>query len=83
MKLFGFYCVVQVMIGYYNRPEATAKVFDKDGFLHTGDVGYYNELEQVFVVDRVKELIKYKGFQVANTKIIVINIDCCNFVSDF
>ncbi|KAF4532197.1 hypothetical protein B566_EDAN002259 [Ephemera danica] len=53
-----------VMKGYVNDPEATAQVIDEDGWLHTGDVGYYDEDECFFVVDRIKELIKYKGFQV-------------------
>ncbi|XP_024539690.1 4-coumarate--CoA ligase 1-like [Selaginella moellendorffii] len=41
--------------GYLNDPEATALTIDKEGWLHTGDVGYINE---VFLVDRVKEIIK-------------------------
>ena len=55
----------QVMRGYLNRPEATAGMIDADGWLHTGDVGYADEDDYFYVVDRVKELIKYKGYQVA------------------
>ena len=55
----------QVMKGYLNNPEATAAMIDADGWLKTGDVGYFDEDEYLFIVDRVKELIKYKGFQVA------------------
>ncbi|MFB8777036.1 4-coumarate--CoA ligase family protein [Streptomyces broussonetiae] len=55
----------QVMKGYLGRPDATASMIDEDGWLHTGDVGYVDEEGWLFVVDRVKELIKYKGFQVA------------------
>jgi acyl-CoA synthetase (AMP-forming)/AMP-acid ligase II len=55
----------QVMKGYLNRPDATAAMIDTDGWLHTGDVGYVDGDGWLYVVDRVKELIKYKGFQVA------------------
>ncbi len=55
----------QVMKGYLGRPDDTAAMIDKDGWLHTGDVGYVDAGGWLFVVDRVKELIKYKGFQVA------------------
>ncbi|GGT24736.1 4-coumarate--CoA ligase family protein [Streptomyces chromofuscus] len=55
----------QVMKGYLGRPDATAAMIDADGWLHTGDVGHVDADGWLFVVDRVKELIKYKGFQVA------------------
>ncbi|WP_030673118.1 4-coumarate--CoA ligase family protein [Streptomyces cellulosae] len=55
----------QIMKGYLGRPDATAAMIDKDGWLHTGDVGHADADGWLFVVDRVKELIKYKGFQVA------------------
>jgi acyl-CoA synthetase (AMP-forming)/AMP-acid ligase II len=55
----------QIMKGYLNRPEATAHTIDADGWLHTGDVGYADADSHFFIVDRAKELIKYKGFQVA------------------
>src|SRR6059036_2374878 len=54
-----------VMRGYWNDPEATARTIDHDGWLHTGDVGYADTDGYFYVVDRVKELIKYKGMQVA------------------
>jgi len=55
----------QVMKGYLNRPDATAAMIDFDGWLHTGDVGYADGRGRFFIVDRVKELIKYKGLQIA------------------
>ncbi|WNO73919.1 MULTISPECIES: 4-coumarate--CoA ligase family protein [unclassified Streptomyces] len=54
----------QVMKGYLGRPEATAAMIDEEGWLRTGDIGRVDEDGWLFVVDRVKELIKYKGFQV-------------------
>ncbi|MGW8729113.1 4-coumarate--CoA ligase family protein [Streptomyces sp. NPDC055808] len=55
----------QVMKGYLGRPGETADMIDADGWVHTGDVGRVDEDGWLYVVDRVKELIKYKGFQVA------------------
>lgn len=55
----------QVMKGYLGRPRATADMIDADGWLSTGDIGHTDADGWLYVVDRVKELIKYKGFQVA------------------
>ncbi len=59
----------QVMKGYLNNPEATAATIDPDGWLHTGDVATLDEADHVTIVDRIKELIKYKGFQVAPAEV--------------
>ncbi|MCL4868707.1 MAG: 4-coumarate--CoA ligase family protein [Anaerolineae bacterium] len=55
----------QVMKGYWHNPEATAATLNADGWLHTGDIGYVDEDGYFYIVDRLKELIKYKGYQVA------------------
>ncbi len=55
----------QVMKGYLNAPEATAQTLTPDGWLRTGDVGYVDEDGYFYIVDRVKEMIKYKGLQIA------------------
>jgi AMP-binding enzyme len=55
----------QVMRGYLTRPQETAQMLDPDGWLHSGDIGHVEDDGYVYVVDRVKELIKYKGLQVA------------------
>jgi acyl-CoA synthetase (AMP-forming)/AMP-acid ligase II len=55
----------QVMKGYLNRPEATAQTVDANGWLHTGDIAYADEEGYFYIVDRAKELIKYKAFQIA------------------
>ncbi|KAK1303196.1 4-coumarate--CoA ligase-like 5 [Acorus calamus] len=54
-----------VMKGYFSNPEATSSTLDSEGWLRTGDVCYIDEGGFLFVVDRLKELIKYKGYQVA------------------
>ena len=54
-----------VMLGYLNNPDATRSSITDDGYFKTGDIGHQDAQGNVFVTDRVKELIKYNGFQVA------------------
>ncbi|KAI1176917.1 hypothetical protein F4777DRAFT_543944 [Nemania sp. FL0916] len=51
--------------GYLNRPELQSETFSADGYFKTGDIGYFDDKGNLYITDRLKELIKYKGFQVA------------------
>ncbi|KAM0118184.1 hypothetical protein ACP6JC_005260 [Aspergillus fumigatus] len=64
-----------VFLGYHNNPEATAQCLSKDGWFQTGDVGYQDKDNNFYITDRVKELIKYKGFQVAPAELEGILVD--------
>jgi 4-coumarate--CoA ligase len=59
----------QVMKGYLNNATATAETIDADGWLHTGDIARFDEDGYMFICDRLKELIKVKGFQVAPAEV--------------
>lgn len=61
-----------IMRGYINNKEATQQIIDSDGWLHTGDIGYYDDDHEWFIVDRLKELIKYNGYQVPPAEIEAI-----------
>ncbi|KAJ1916522.1 hypothetical protein H4219_003737 [Mycoemilia scoparia] len=54
-----------LMLGYLRNQEANSESIDSDGFFHTGDIGYVDKNGFMFISDRKKELIKYKGFQIA------------------
>ncbi len=58
-----------VMQGYYNKPGETAKAVDKDGYMHTGDVGLMDEEGYVQIVDRTKDMIIVGGFKVFSAKV--------------
>ncbi|MEN3002089.1 MAG: 4-coumarate--CoA ligase family protein [Armatimonadota bacterium] len=62
----------QVMRGYLNNPDATAATITPEGWLRTGDIGYVDEDGYFYIIDRVKELIKYKGLQVAPAELEAI-----------
>lgn len=53
-----------IFLGYFKNPQGTRNAFSEDGYFKTGDVGYQDENGNFYITDRVKELIKYKGFQV-------------------
>jgi 4-coumarate--CoA ligase len=54
-----------VFRGYYENPKATADSINEDGWFHSGDIGYIDKDNNLYITDRFKELIKYNGFQVA------------------
>ncbi|XP_014668896.1 PREDICTED: 4-coumarate--CoA ligase 1-like [Priapulus caudatus] len=56
---------LQIMKGYLNNPTTSAFTLDKERWIHTGDVGYVDEDECLYIVDSIKELIMYKAYQVA------------------
>ncbi|KAG1469905.1 hypothetical protein G6F56_002985 [Rhizopus delemar] len=73
-----------VMKGYLNNAKANAETFTSDGWMRTGDVGKFNSVtKEFYIVDRIKELIKYKGYQVAPAELEAILMgmdavaDCC------
>ena len=71
IKVEGEICLrgPQVMSGYWNKPEETDHVMDKDGFFHTGDVGYMDEEGYIFIVDRIKDMINASGLKVFPRKV--------------
>lgn len=72
-----------VFLGYHNNPTATAQCLSPDGWFRTGDVGYQDKDGNFFITDRVKELIKYKGFQVAPAELegLLVDHDAVNDVA--
>ena len=60
--------------GYFSNAEATASTLDSNGWLRTGDLCYIDEDGFIFVVDRLKELIKYKGYQVNGNFYVLFHI---------
>lgn len=73
-----------IMKGYFNSPKANAETFTPDGWMRTGDVGKFDsKTGEYLILDRIKELIKYKGFQVAPAELeallmgLDIIADCC------
>lgn len=68
---FIFYFILFIE-GYFSNPEATTSTLDSKGCLRIGDLCYFDEDGFIFVVDRLKELIKYKGYQVHSYECFLI-----------
>ena len=62
------------MLGYHNNPEATRNTITADGWLMTGDIGKVDSDGNYYITDRLKELIKVKGFQVAPAEVRVLHL---------
>src|SRR6185436_14583816 len=65
----------QVMIGYFDNPEATAETIDADGWLHTGDVGYVDAANNVTITDRIKDMFIVGGFNAYPAEIEGLMLD--------
>jgi 4-coumarate--CoA ligase len=65
----------QIMRGYIGNEKETKNTIDEEGFLHSGDIGYFDEDQQFFIVDRLKELIKYKAYQVPPAELEAIILE--------
>lgn len=60
---------ILLIAGYLNNEKATSHCLSKDGWFYSGDIGYYDDEHNFYIVDRLKELIKYKGFQVSTFQV--------------
>ncbi|XP_077257097.1 luciferin 4-monooxygenase-like [Temnothorax americanus] len=59
-----------IMTGYYKNPEATKSTVDEEGWLHSGDIGYFDDDGELFIMDRIKDLIKYRAYQISPTEVV-------------
>lgn len=64
-------------LGYYNNTNATKNLMDKDGFVYTGDLGYIDADGYLYVVDRIRDVLKYISYQVSPTEIENLLMKCC------
>jgi PAS domain S-box-containing protein len=65
----------QVMKGYLHNPEATTSMIDRDGWLHTGDIGFIDKDGDLNVVDRAKELVKFRGLHYGEHELLSSMVD--------
>lgn len=65
----------QVMVGYLNNPDATSRMVDPEGWLHTGDIGYADRDGYLYVVDRAKELVKFRGLQYGENELLLAMVE--------
>jgi 4-coumarate--CoA ligase len=59
----------QMFSGYLDNIEATNETIDSDGWLHTGDIGHYDQNERIFITDRIKEMINYDAWPISPVEI--------------
>lgn len=73
---------VYTFLGYFNNQEATDDTMDDEGFLKTGDIGYFDDDGNLYMIDRKKEMIKYRNSQVAPSEIeqFLIKLPCIKVV---
>jgi 4-coumarate--CoA ligase len=73
------------MKGYLDDPVSTKATVTEDGWLHSGDIAKYDETHHIYIVDRLKELIKVKGFQVcaASINALAYSLDYSSILFSF
>ena len=73
VRIIILFCL---LLEYLNNKGATRSTIDKDGWLHTGDIVYFDQEGFLYVVDRLKDIIKYNGFQVMKQIMTFIPLSC-------
>lgn len=63
-------------LGYYGDEDNTKDTFDEEGYLHTGDNGFFDDEGYLYIVDRKKDILKYKGYQISPSEIEAIILNC-------
>ncbi|KAI8124318.1 4-coumarate--CoA ligase 3 [Lucilia cuprina] len=66
--------------GYYGNPEATADTYDSEKWIHSGDLGYFNDKGELFIVDRIKDILKYNNFHFYPTEIETVILELNDIV---